>query len=79
MVRHIGIIEPIIPKNNPSITNGIFIAVLDAPTKRIISISVFLEYIVNLMVLAIRNDVTNTNATTAHRHAFSTTLNTTIS
>ena len=38
----IGIIDPRRPKNKPSITNGIFIEIFDAPTKRIISISLLL-------------------------------------
>ena len=40
--RHSIIIEPNRPINNPSIINGIFIAILDAPTSLIISISLFL-------------------------------------
>ena len=52
----IGIIDPSSPINNPSIINGIFIAIFDAPTNLIISISLFLENIVILIVLEINRE-----------------------
>ena len=75
----IGIIEPISPKNNPSITNGILIDILDAPTSLIISISRFLANIANLIVLAIKNAVTITKAKTPIIETFLTTSNIVIS
>ena len=64
IVAIIGMIEPNNPKNKPSITKGILIEELEAPTSLIISISVFLEEIVNLIVLDIRKAVTKTKAIT---------------
>ena len=64
MVRTIGIIDPNNPKNNPSNKNGILILILEAPTKRIISISLFLEKIVILIVFTIKKAVTITRAIT---------------
>ena len=58
--------------------NGILIDIFEAPTSLIISISLFLEYIASLIVLAIKNAVTRTNDKTATIHIFFTTLNTSI-
>ena len=50
----IGIIEPTIPIITPPTKYGALIKPLDAPTVRIIPISSRLEYIVTLIVLAIK-------------------------
>ena len=63
-INIIGIIEPSIPKNIPSITNGNFILKLLAPTSLMILISLLRADIVNLIVLIIKNTVTTTKAIT---------------
>ena len=67
--------DPIIPSTIPSITNGNFILIFDAPTRRIIYISCFLENIVSFIVLIIKNIVTTTRARAAIKVIFSTALN----
>ena len=63
IVTVIGIIDPSNPRNKPSIINGNFIFMLDAPTNLIISISFLREKIVILIVLLTKNTVTNIKAT----------------
>ena len=60
----IRIMEPNNPNTIPSIINGVIIVKLLAPTNLIIDISLFLEKIVNLIVLIIKNTVTRTKAIT---------------
>ena len=65
-----GKIEPIIPKTKPSKIKGIFIFILDAPTNRIISISLRREKIVIFIVLDIKKAVTKIRATTTIKLTF---------
>ena len=68
MVPIIGIIDPSIPSNSPSIINGILMLRFDAPISLIIPISVLLELIVILIVFEIKNAVTIIRAATAPIH-----------
>ena len=74
-VIHIGIIDPNAPNSNPSNINGIFILIFDAPTSLIISISLFLEKIVILIVFVIKKAVTTIKAATIIIHNFLTQSN----